>query len=64
MTAIAEGVHKQIAEKSETLRDEIQSSMENGELALDRLQDSEMFTLINEITTLELGCIRKQHLRE
>ncbi len=50
--AIAEGIHQQIVEKNEALKGVIESSMENGELALDNLQESELFTLINEVTTM------------
>ncbi|MCM3617084.1 DUF6376 family protein [Sutcliffiella horikoshii] len=50
--AIAEGVHNQIVEKNEALKGIIESSMVNGELALDKLEQSEFFTLINEVTTM------------
>lgn len=50
--AIAEGVHNQIVEKNEALKEVIESSMVNGELALDKLEQSELFTLINEVTTM------------
>jgi hypothetical protein len=50
--AIAEGVHNQIVEKNEALKGIIESSMVNGELALDKLEQSELFNLINEVTTM------------
>ncbi|KMJ58010.1 hypothetical protein AB685_14410 [Bacillus sp. LL01] len=50
--AVAEGIHKQIVEKNEALKGVIESSMVNGEVALDKLQESELFTLINEVTTM------------
>lgn len=50
--AIAEGVHNQIVEKNEALKGTIESSIVNGELALDKLEQSELFTLINEVTSM------------
>ncbi|WP_078381642.1 DUF6376 family protein [Sutcliffiella halmapala] len=50
--AIAEDLHQQIVEKNEELQKVIDSAMVNGELALEKLQNSELFQLINEVTTL------------
>ncbi|CAG9621745.1 DUF6376 family protein [Sutcliffiella rhizosphaerae] len=50
--AIAKGVHQQLVEKNEEIKHVIENSMINGELTLEKLQDSELFTLINEVTTM------------
>lgn len=50
--ALAEGIHQQIAEKNEAIKVAIQNAMTNGELSLEKLKDSQMFTLINEVTVL------------
>lgn len=50
--AIAVDLHQQIVEKNEALQEVINNAMVNGELALGELQNSELFRLINEVTTL------------
>ncbi|WP_223700883.1 DUF6376 family protein [Sutcliffiella deserti] len=50
--AIAEDLHLQITEKNEAIKEIIENAKVNGELAVENLQNSELFTLINEITTL------------
>lgn len=50
--ALAESIHQQITEKNEALKVVIQNAMTNGVLSLEKLKDSQMFTLINEVTVL------------
>jgi hypothetical protein len=41
-----------LVDKNEILLQEINKVMENGQLALDKLQNSQVFTTINDITSL------------
>ena len=50
--AIAESVHQQIVEKNEAIKEVIENAMVNGELAVEKLENSEMMKLINEVTSL------------
>ncbi len=50
--AIAESVHQQIVDKNQAIKDVIENAMVDGEVALEKLQDSELYTLINEVTTM------------
>ncbi|TYS64548.1 hypothetical protein FZC76_18490 [Sutcliffiella horikoshii] len=50
--AIAESVHQQIVDKNQELKNVIENAMVDGEVALEKLQDSELYTLINEVTTM------------
>lgn len=50
--AIAESVHQQIVDKNEQIKGVIENAMVDGEVALEKLQDSELYTLINEVTTM------------
>ncbi|QFT88175.1 hypothetical protein FIU87_05945 [Bacillus sp. THAF10] len=50
--AVAESIHQQIVDKNEQLKNVIDSSMTNGEVAIEKLQDSEMMTLINDLSTM------------
>jgi len=50
--AIAESVHQQIVEKNEALKEVIENAMVDGELVVDKLQNSELMKLVNEITSL------------
>ena len=50
--AIAESVHQQIVEKNEAIKEVIENAMVNGELAIEKLENSELIKLINEITSL------------
>ncbi|MBM7661786.1 hypothetical protein JOC85_002589 [Bacillus mesophilus] len=49
---IAEGIHQQIVEKNEALKGVIENAMVNGEVALEKLENSELLKLINEVTEL------------
>ncbi|NMH73274.1 hypothetical protein HF078_09330 [Bacillus sp. RO2] len=50
--AIAESVHQQIVDKNKELQGVMENAMVDGEVALEKLQDSELFTLIDEVTTM------------
>ncbi|WP_063870746.1 DUF6376 family protein [Paenibacillus sp. Root444D2] len=49
---IAKDIHQQLVDKNEVLLKEINNVVENGHLALDKLQNSQIFTTINDITGL------------
>lgn len=50
--AIAEGIHEQIVVQNENIKSIITASMANGELVVEKLEGSELLTLISEITKL------------
>jgi type I site-specific restriction-modification system R (restriction) subunit len=50
--AIAEDIHQDIVTKNEALIDEINTAMENGELALEKLENSEIINTVNDVTSL------------
>ncbi|KPB04999.1 DUF6376 family protein [Bacillus sp. CHD6a] len=50
--AIAESVHQQIVDKNQELQDVLENAMVDGEVALEKLQNSELYTLIDEVTTM------------
>ena len=50
---IAEGVHGQIVDLNNKLLTEIDAVMENGELYIDKLQNSPIFNTINELTKMK-----------
>ncbi|MDD9268143.1 DUF6376 family protein [Paenibacillus sp. GCM10023248] len=50
--AIAKDIHQQLVDKNKVLLDEINKVVENGHLALDKLQNSQIITTINDITGL------------
>ncbi|PWW20190.1 hypothetical protein DFO73_1164 [Cytobacillus oceanisediminis] len=49
---IAEDIHQELVNQNEALLAEINKVLENGKLALDKLESSEVFTTINEVTSL------------
>lgn len=49
---IAKDIHQQLVNKNESIIETIDMAMENGEFALDKLENTEIFTLINDVTTL------------
>jgi hypothetical protein len=59
--AIAEDIHQDLVTKNEVLIDEINTAMENGELALEKLENSEIINTVNDITSL-LESIEKLEL--
>jgi predicted nucleic acid-binding Zn-ribbon protein len=48
--SIASKLHKSVVEKNDQLLEAINSAMENGELSLEKLQNSDIFTTINQLT--------------
>jgi PBP1b-binding outer membrane lipoprotein LpoB len=49
---IAEDIHQELVNQNEALLAEINKVLENGNLALDKLESSEVFTTINEVISL------------
>lgn len=50
--AIADSIHQEIITKNEVLLEEIDKAMENGELAIEKLENSQLMDTINEVTSL------------
>ncbi|MBD0379902.1 DUF6376 family protein [Paenibacillus sedimenti] len=50
--SIAKDIHQQLVDKNKVLLQEINKVVENGHLALDKLQNSQIITTINDITSL------------
>ena len=50
--AIADTIHQELVSKNEFLLEEINKVLENGHLALDQLENSQLITTANEITIL------------
>lgn len=50
--SIAADLHNSIVEKNEQLLNGIDTAMANGELSVEKLQNTEIFTTINEMTEL------------
>lgn len=50
--AIAESIHQDIVTKNEVLLEEIDKAMENGELAIEKLENSQLMDTVNEVTSL------------
>lgn len=50
--SFAKDIHQQLVAKNEVLLKEINNVVENGHLALDKLQNSQILTTINDITGL------------
>ncbi|WP_164669844.1 DUF6376 family protein [Virgibacillus doumboii] len=51
--SIAEGLHKELENKSQVLLDGINNVLENGEVAIEQLKQSEIYETIENITTLK-----------
>lgn len=49
---IAEDIHQELVSKNELLLEEINKVLENGHLALDKLENSQIFTTITDVTSL------------
>ncbi|SEN38591.1 hypothetical protein SAMN05192533_11278 [Mesobacillus persicus] len=49
---VAEDIHQEFVAKNEVLLGEINQALDNGNLALDKLENMELFTTINEVTDL------------
>ncbi|QDP39871.1 DUF6376 family protein [Radiobacillus deserti] len=50
--AVAESIHQQIEEKNSVLLEEIQTYTQQGELVIEDIQQSEMFTTIRDLQSL------------
>ncbi|OZU87141.1 hypothetical protein CIL03_18320 [Virgibacillus indicus] len=50
--AIAEGIHKNLTEKNQELLDITNNVLQNGKVAIEKLQDSEIYQTIENITSL------------
>ncbi|MBP1964493.1 DUF6376 family protein [Paenibacillus aceris] len=50
--AFAKDLHQQVVDKNKILLDEINQVIENGHLVLDKMQNSQILTTINDITGL------------
>ncbi|GLB59239.1 DUF6376 family protein [Cytobacillus sp. NCCP-133] len=51
--ALAKDIHQELVNQNEALLAEINQVLENGNLALDQLENSELFSTINEVTSLK-----------
>ena len=49
---VAESIHQELVTKNEALLGQINSVLENGNLALDKLESSRLVTTVNEVTQL------------
>lgn len=49
---LAEDIHQELVSQNKALLAEINKVLENGNLALDKLENSELFSTINEVTSL------------
>ncbi|WP_246041643.1 DUF6376 family protein [Robertmurraya kyonggiensis] len=49
---IAEDIHQELVSKNELLLEEINKVLENGHIALDKLENSQIFTTISDVTSL------------
>lgn len=50
--SVAKDIHQELVVKNELLLDEINKVLQNGNLALDKLENSKIFTTVNELTNL------------
>jgi Family of unknown function (DUF6376) len=50
--AIAENIHQELVDKNEVLLNEINKVMEDGQVAVEKLEDSQLFQTVNEVTDL------------
>jgi uncharacterized coiled-coil DUF342 family protein len=50
--SIAENIHQQLVSKNEALIEEINKVIENGEVSIAKLEDTQLFKTISEVTTL------------
>jgi uncharacterized protein YdbL (DUF1318 family) len=49
---IAENIHQELVDKNEVLLSEINKVLEDGQIAVEKLEDSQLFQTVNEITDL------------
>ena len=50
--SIAETIHQELVNKNKILLDEINQVLENGHLALDKIENSQLISSMNEVTNL------------
>ncbi len=50
--SIAADLHASVIEKNDQILDAINTAMANGELSIEKLKDTEIFTTVNEMTEL------------
>lgn len=50
--SVAKDIHQELVVKNELLLDEINTVLQNGNLALDKLENSKIITTVNELTNL------------
>ena len=50
--SVAKDIHQELVVKNELLLGEINEVLQNGHLALDKLENSQIFTTVNEVTSL------------
>ncbi|WP_404330053.1 DUF6376 family protein [Mesobacillus maritimus] len=50
--AIAENIHQELVDKNELLLTEINKVLEDGQVAVEKLESSQLFQTVNEITDL------------
>lgn len=50
--AIAEGIHQELVDKNKVLLEEINKLVDNGNLVIDQIQNSQIIRTINEVTQL------------
>ncbi|WP_456276631.1 DUF6376 family protein [Bacillus sp. AK128] len=51
--AIAQDIHQQIVEKNDAIKGIIENAMVNGEVVVEKLQNSELLQFVNEMTELK-----------
>jgi len=50
--SIAENIHQELVDKNELLLIEINKVLEDGQIAVEKLEESELFQTVNEVTDL------------
>lgn len=50
--AIAEDIHQKIIAKNQEIEEAINKAIEDGQLAIEKLENSQLFKLINDVTSL------------
>ncbi|MBY0098822.1 DUF6376 family protein [Mesobacillus maritimus] len=50
--SIAENIHQELVDKNELLLSEINKVLEDGQIAVEKLEESQLFQTVNEVTNL------------
>jgi hypothetical protein len=50
--AVAEDIHQDLVSKNEALLEEVNNVISDGEIALDKLENSELINTVNDVTSL------------